>query len=216
LRPVERHPRPTREDVRRRLIEGALEAFAERGFMGSSIDFICSRAGFSRGAFYSNFPDKDALFFALYERQAAFIQARIERGLARLSAVEGAGGPRAVLAVLREVLAESDPDELRWDIVNKEFIVHALRNDAARAQLVRHRAALRQRIVAGVRTVLLSLGMQHEVEVDEIARLIIALHEGDLTQRGLEPEERAGHSLEARFIPLVLTALAAGKRAADA
>lgn len=202
--PRPRALRPPRQEVRERLVDGAMEAFAERGFMGASVDFICAKAGFSRGALYSNFEDKDALFFALYDRQAGFIRARIEYGLQCLA---GRDDP---LAALAEVLAEPDPDELRWDILNKEFIVHALRNEGARQRLAAQRAVLRGRIAGGIRTALVALGRSDvaDEEADEIARFVIALHEGDLTQRGLEPEARAVPTLEARFVPLIVEALA--------
>ncbi len=67
-------PRRTRAEqqaaTRRRLLDAAQEVFAEHGFDGASIDEICTRAGFSRGAFYSNFSDKADLLITLCERRA--------------------------------------------------------------------------------------------------------------------------------------------------
>jgi len=47
-----------------RLIESAGKVFAERGFYGASVEEITERAGFSRGAFYSNFTSREDLFLA--------------------------------------------------------------------------------------------------------------------------------------------------------
>ncbi|MBB6147341.1 AcrR family transcriptional regulator [Silvibacterium bohemicum] len=52
-----------------KLLVAAAKAFARRGFAGASIDEITQAAGFSRGAFHSNFKNKDALFLALIERE---------------------------------------------------------------------------------------------------------------------------------------------------
>jgi AcrR family transcriptional regulator len=41
--------------TRAALLDAAGEVFAERGFQGASVEAIAERAGFSRGAFYSNF-----------------------------------------------------------------------------------------------------------------------------------------------------------------
>ena len=45
----------SRTQTRRRLIEAAPRVFVERGIGGASVAQICSAAGFTRGAFYSNF-----------------------------------------------------------------------------------------------------------------------------------------------------------------
>ena len=64
--PTKRRPRTVAA-----LLEGALHAFAERGFDGASIGYICERAGLTTGAFYGNFTSKQELFFALLEARAA-------------------------------------------------------------------------------------------------------------------------------------------------
>jgi AcrR family transcriptional regulator len=47
-----------RQKTRKRVLDAARDLFAERGVLGSSIEDISSAANFTRGAFYSNFPDK--------------------------------------------------------------------------------------------------------------------------------------------------------------
>ena len=49
----------------------AISVFAARGIIGASVEEICEAAGFTRGAFYSNFADKDALFLALVQQSIA-------------------------------------------------------------------------------------------------------------------------------------------------
>lgn len=60
-----------RTATRDRLIEAALGAFAEKGVLGATVEEICDAAGFTRGAFYSNFDSKDDLCVAVLEAQAA-------------------------------------------------------------------------------------------------------------------------------------------------
>ena len=50
-----------REQTRARLLDAAHEVFAEVGMDAASVEMICERAGFTRGAFYSNFATKDDL-----------------------------------------------------------------------------------------------------------------------------------------------------------
>jgi len=54
--------------TRKRLIEAAERLFIERGFDSTSVDDISALAGYSRGAFYSNFNDKDQVFLAVIDR----------------------------------------------------------------------------------------------------------------------------------------------------
>src|SRR6266478_4684690 len=59
--------RPTRDDTREKLFEAAARVFEEQGIGGASIEAIAAAAGFTRGAFYSNFNSKDELIIAMLE-----------------------------------------------------------------------------------------------------------------------------------------------------
>ncbi|MEV0201157.1 helix-turn-helix domain-containing protein [Nonomuraea sp. NPDC050691] len=50
---------------RSKVLEAARREFAERGFGRATIDGIAERAGLTRGAVYSNFPGKRALYFTV-------------------------------------------------------------------------------------------------------------------------------------------------------
>lgn len=54
--------------TREALVDAALAEFAEHGLDGPSLDAICARAGFTRGAFYVHFADREALLAAVMER----------------------------------------------------------------------------------------------------------------------------------------------------
>src|ERR1700742_3296655 len=57
--------RPTRDDTRDKLFEAAARIFEEQGIGAASIEAITAAAGFTRGAFYSNFASKDELIIAM-------------------------------------------------------------------------------------------------------------------------------------------------------
>ncbi|WCC80033.1 TetR/AcrR family transcriptional regulator [Cutibacterium equinum] len=61
-----------------RLADAAVTVFARKGVPGSTLEEICEEAGFTRGAFYSNFDSKDELCMAVLSRYA-------EKNLAALS-----------------------------------------------------------------------------------------------------------------------------------
>jgi AcrR family transcriptional regulator len=100
----------TREDskaeTREALLVAGLAEIAERGLDAPSLDSICARAGFTRGAFYVHFRDRDDFLVAVMERfLVAFLNAVIARGdeardleetITRFAGVLGLGLERAV------------------------------------------------------------------------------------------------------------------------
>src|ERR1700724_4696268 len=70
--------RPTRDDTRDKLFEAAARVFEDQGIGGASIEAITLAAGFTRGAFYSNFASKDELIIAMLEDH---VQQTIRRNL---------------------------------------------------------------------------------------------------------------------------------------
>ena len=59
----------SKELTRLRLIEAAERLFIRRGFADASVDEISEMAGYSRGAFYSNFDNKEQVFLAVIDRR---------------------------------------------------------------------------------------------------------------------------------------------------
>lgn len=57
-----------REESRERILSGALELFAERGFSGTSVRSLAERAGVSQGLLYNYFDGKLDLLRAIFER----------------------------------------------------------------------------------------------------------------------------------------------------
>src|SRR3954470_17945476 len=74
--------RPTRDDTRDKLFEAAARVFEEQGINAASIETIAAAAGFTRGAFYSNFASKDELIVAMLEDQ---VEQSIRRNLELLA-----------------------------------------------------------------------------------------------------------------------------------
>ncbi len=65
-----------KQETRAALVSAATRLFAERGFDAPSLDDICERAGYTRGAFYVHFRDRDALVTAVMDRVGrAFLDA---------------------------------------------------------------------------------------------------------------------------------------------
>ena len=57
-----------KRETREALITAAREELAEHGLETASLDAICARAGFTRGAFYVHFKDREDLIVAVVDR----------------------------------------------------------------------------------------------------------------------------------------------------
>ncbi len=56
------------EETRAALLEAGERLFAQKGLDGPSLDDICAAAGYTRGAFYVHFKDREAFLAAVMER----------------------------------------------------------------------------------------------------------------------------------------------------
>lgn len=79
-----------REDLRGRILDAALELFAERGYHGTSIPAVLERAAIGAGSLYRLFESKEALVNAVF-REA---KGRLERALRDGLSLDGE--PRAL------------------------------------------------------------------------------------------------------------------------
>ena len=188
--------------TRARLLDAALDTFAEIGFQGATIEQICDRAGFTRGAFYSNFASKEELFYALFERNAALVVERMEEVAAQVHP----GLPWE--AQIAELTSSVGPDERRWFLVSTEFTLYAIRHPAAAAVLAEHDAKLRAAMLPILRDMYDRAGLVPTVDLDLVARLLIAMREGGMTQSYVEPAEFPPGQLERLFGAAVLRSVA--------
>jgi AcrR family transcriptional regulator len=185
------------------LLDAALDAFAERGFHGTSVEEVCERAGFSRGAFYSNYSSKTELFIALYHRQAENVLASlVDRAASPPEQTKG----RDLATVVTEIMSMV-PADRRWFLINTEFALHAVRNPAAGATFAQARAQVRSIFVAHLDEVLDHLDLELTVPPDTVARWLFALHEGSVSQAYVEPDKLAPHELSIQATPLLLAAV---------
>ena len=69
----------SRDLTRQRLLEAAAVIIARKGLNGASVEDIAAHAGYTRGAFHSNFRSKADLFIELLKRDHHDVQQELQR-----------------------------------------------------------------------------------------------------------------------------------------
>ncbi len=157
---------PRRRATRQRLLAAARQVIVERGLAGASVEEISERAGFTRGAFYSNFASKDDLVVALAREVMASAGER--------RTVPDTTLPEALRATVEHCLAGRDRAlddvvlvaELRlWAVRRPEF--RRLHNELV--------ARLQADVAASLDEVTRSAGARYTVDPRVAARTVHAL-----------------------------------------
>jgi len=169
-----------RAETRQRLIDTALDVFAEQGFGHTSVERLCEAAGYTRGAFYSNFSSLEELFLAMWEQQSG----------AYLAALRGAADtPRNPASVEEAVLAFLDlvPVDDKWYRLTAEFTAHALRHPSLKRVMVAREAAIQETILAILEAPLAQFDRQVPDKA-ALAQALVAVHDGTTVQCLLDPD----------------------------
>ena len=165
-------PKRRREATVERLLDAALETFAEFGFAAASVEDVCRRGGFTRGAFYSSFRSKDELFAALFRRESERNLARAEE---QLVGVEDEADPLAAAGDRGMATLRADRT---WVLVHTEYRLHAARSPEAAAVLRAHAGAELDGLTRLVERTAARAGVRLGVPADRLARMLLALHDG--------------------------------------
>jgi AcrR family transcriptional regulator len=165
-------PSRRRENTRSRLMDAAAQLFAEEGIDASSVEAICERAGFTRGAFYSNFGSKEELFLALCERSADTTIRAVRERIASIEKSDLDAGSE-MRALVQEVLEVAGRDRLDV-LLGAEIRVQALRNaDFAEAYLVLDRG-LSENVSWLISDVAEARGLELRVTLAEATELLLS------------------------------------------
>ena len=173
--------RPTRDATCEKLFEAAARVFEEQG-IGASIEAIAAAAGFSRGAFYSNFKSKDELIIAMLEDH---VEQTIRRNLDLLARHENLADFIDAL----ETMDGSRQDPLgRAPLLHMEMILFVARAEKRRPELAKRLRARRKLITDIVETTLKNSGRTPALNPTWTGAIVLALEDGFRLHRLIDPE----------------------------
>ncbi|MGW3110961.1 TetR/AcrR family transcriptional regulator [Streptomyces sp. NPDC001091] len=206
----DRAPRVTRRRARTRadLLAAAFAVFAAKGFGRVSIEEVCEAAGYSRGAFYSNFATLDELFFALYQERADLIAGQVADALAQ-------EGPALDVAASVDRVAEVLLLDVDWLLVKTDFLVHAARDPAVAEALLDHRARLREAVADRLLRAHGPTEPPGGIDATATARAFVAAYDGVTVQLLLDKDVDAARSWLKQLLTALLTGSGTPERVAD-
>ena len=174
--------RPTRDDTCEKLFEAAALVFEEQGIGGASIEAIAAAAGFTRGAFYSNFKSKDELIFAMLEDH---VEQSIRRSFDLLAKHQNL--PDFIEALRTMDRSKQDPLG-RSPLLHMEMILFVARAEKRRPELAKRLRARRKLITDIVETTLKNSGRSGALKPEWTGAIVLALEDGFRLHRLVDPE----------------------------
>jgi len=187
-----------RAETRQRLLDSAYEVFAEQGFGRTKPDHICERAGYTRGAFYSQFTSMDELFLAMWEQQSAQLLSDVTAMLREDPGTD----VREVREVVEHFLRAVPLDD-KWQRISLEVTAHALRNPELRDRMVAREEAIIAALMPVVQTLLNRIG-RTVTDPKALGRALIAVHDGTTVQVLMEPDSAEAQELRVDLVLRVI------------
>jgi AcrR family transcriptional regulator len=191
--PVAQRTRPKRltrkeqqAETRRRLLDAGEHVFLRRGLQGSSVEEIAAEAGFTRGAFYSNFKSKDELFIELLHTRVYDRYTELAR-----ESIEQPGSPREQLRWGAERVRDVQKDEKgRWLFrLWLECLTQAARDEEFRKLAATFWRGNRGLVAEQSKATFDQLGRKPPLPPEQLATAMIALDIGLAIQHLVDPRE---------------------------
>ena len=156
--------------------------FEDQGIGGASIEAIAAAAGFTRGAFYSNFKSKDELIIAMIEDH---VEQSIRRNLDLLARHNDLAD---FLDALKS-MDRSQQDPLgRSPLLHMEMILFVARAEKRRPELAKRLRARRKLIADIVETTSKNSGRNAVLNPTWIGAILLAMEDGFRLHRLIDPE----------------------------
>lgn len=161
-----------KENTRTRLVRASLDVFVEKGIDGATVDDLVTAAGFTRGAFYSNFSTKEEVFSELFasvtEELLGIMRTAVEEAM---SLHAEAGDDRVMVAVFEAIR----PFGRQWYLLYSDAISRSLRDEELRGRLAVQRERLRDEIGDLLMLGMTMTGERPLLAPEDLAQLLVGI-----------------------------------------
>ena len=169
-----------RAATRERLVRAAIGVFAQRGVMAASVEEICDVAGFTRGAFYSNFESKDDLCLAVLSERADAYLAAARNAISTATPPGTGAGHGDVQDVIRgaiDTFAHTVADEPEAILAMMELRLYAAREPGVREGFTRAQTAINESFASLIGQVLAEHHLHTALPVHDLLYLLHAMYD---------------------------------------
>ncbi|WP_299049082.1 TetR/AcrR family transcriptional regulator [uncultured Actinomyces sp.] len=180
-------PSEKRAHTQELLLAAGRELVVDKGIGAVSVGDVCTRAGFTRGAFYSNFTDMDHFIHRLaeneWEAMTAFVDAAVSAGPQGGSGVDRtpradadlrAGADPRALVDLAGRLMEVVPVSREFYFLQSEFMAYLVRDPERRSALGDGYEVFKRRLGTVLETELAAVGRECVLSVTDTTELFLA------------------------------------------
>jgi AcrR family transcriptional regulator len=168
--------------TRSKLMSSAARLFCRRGLEQTSVDQIAGQAGYTKGAFYSNFKSKEELFLALLDQKFGEEIERVERRLTTDKPPDEAARAAGEDFVR---FMRSDPE---WERLYLEFVAYAARNDEFRQELLTRGRSMEQRLEGIYRRWAQEIGIVPPIPIADITRIVSIMADGFVMRQHIDSD----------------------------
>lgn len=189
-----------RARTRSDLLAAAATVFARNGYHATSVDMVAEAAGYTKGAVYSNFESKEDLFLALVDEH-------LDQAVDTLEEIVAGTAPGDRADLVGERRGKMQVFDRDWHLLETEFVLYAARNEHIRELFAERQRRTRTRIAALLERHLGDVGADAPVDLDDLARILVATGDG-LTIMGVADPDTDGGRLMTTLLHLLERALA--------
>ncbi|RLY93704.1 TetR family transcriptional regulator [Kocuria tytonicola] len=170
--------RRSRSATRLKLIRSAPAVFAQQGIDGASVSDLCAAAGYTRGAFYSNFESKQELAIHAFDDLTTQLEETLGSELDHWLG-SGLDVEQVVTRVIEGVTGQVA--NLNQQALRVELSIAAFRSPQLRERMAPIRERLYQSIEHALVRVAASQHLAFTVPPGDVARMLLTSYSGQLT-----------------------------------
>ncbi|MFB6724622.1 TetR/AcrR family transcriptional regulator [Kribbella sp. NPDC056345] len=166
--------------TREALTATATELFLRDGYAATSLEKVADEAGFSKGAVYSNFRNKDELCLAVVDA------IREDQANKLAKALEGAETLEVMLEGFQR-WADTTIGDVGWTVFEVEFSTRARQDEDLRRELAERNAAIRNAAALLLGAHALEFDITLPMPAADCATALLSLGVGLGVQRAIDP-----------------------------